>query len=126
MLAAWGWQYVGAVSGRPHCWVHARATSSLSAHLTPRSTLLVLSTSTPLRAWTRERPVTHSAFAVYAAVSHRGDMRAAARALAGLGYGAPAFVRASRRRTGPPSRRGIRSDDRGGRAESPPTPGGTS
>jgi len=87
MLATWRWEYIGAVSGREHCWVHAMATSSLSAHLTPAGSLLVLSTSTPLTAWTKEDPRTHTPFFVFAAVSHRGDLHAAARELSRVGYG---------------------------------------
>ena len=87
MLRGWGWEYVGQVSGRPHCWVHARATSSLSAHLNKSGNLLVFSTSTPLAAWSKANPTTHSPFFVYAEVSHRGDLSAAARALFALGYG---------------------------------------
>jgi putative DNA primase/helicase len=89
MLQGWAWQYVGKVSNRPHCWVHAKATSHLSAHLNTSGNLLVFSTSTPLRAWSKADPVTHSPFFVYAAVSHRGDLKAAAQALAALGYGSP-------------------------------------
>jgi putative DNA primase/helicase len=87
MLATWRWEYIGSVSGRPHCWVHGSATSSLSAHLTNQNSLLVYSTSTPLTAWSKDKPVTHSAFFVYAAISHGGNLSAAARALADLGYG---------------------------------------
>ena len=87
MLADWRWQYIGAIGGRPHCWVHATATSSLSAHLTPRNTLLVFSTSTPFQAWTKEHPTTHSAFAVFTKICHRGNFEAAAKALAACGYG---------------------------------------
>jgi putative DNA primase/helicase len=89
MLGSWQWEYIGSVSGRPHCWVHGKATSHLSAHLNKSNNLIVFSTSTPLAAWTKETRVTHSPFFVYAAVSHRGDLKAASRELAALGYGAP-------------------------------------
>jgi putative DNA primase/helicase len=98
MLRTWGWEYIGLVSGRPHCWVHAKATSSLSAHLNKSGNLLVFSTSTPLAAYSKSNPSTHSPFFVYAAVSHRGDLAAAARTLVTRGYGSrPA--RPTRKRT---------------------------
>jgi hypothetical protein len=87
MLAEWNWTYIGAVSGREHCWVRPEASSSLSAHLHTSGNLLVLSTATKLKAWTKTDPTTHSPFAVYAEVNHKGDMSAAARELFAIGYG---------------------------------------
>ncbi|HVK08406.1 MAG TPA: hypothetical protein VM597_06475, partial [Gemmataceae bacterium] len=88
MLTEWRWEYVGDVSGRPHCWVHAEATSCLSAHLTANNSLLVYSTSTRLAAWGRESRTTHTPFFVYAHVAHDGNLKAAAAHLRRLGFGA--------------------------------------
>jgi hypothetical protein len=100
MLASWGWQYVGHVGSRSHCWVHPTASTSLSANLTPRNTLIVYSTSTPLKPWTASSPTTHSAFAVFAKITHGGNLSAAARSLRETGYGSRRTSDPARRRTG--------------------------
>jgi hypothetical protein len=84
-----GWTFVflqGSTSywrrpGKPRGW-------SATTNRTGRDTLIVFSSSTPFEAWDGNGPApSYSKFEAYAVLNHRGDFEAAARDLAGQGYG---------------------------------------